>query len=145
MSEKKGRSTKFTQTETRPYKSIYKEGYVTEANYITEVIFKKRSEKFDSGKLPENFWQSAKHKGAYTGQLIQASRLLKKYKGKSIIDAINCPRASYIFKLQDKKLVPLIEEFEKINIDKVIETTETVEYVKRVTPTFGKKNRLGGL
>ena len=137
-------STKFTQSDIRPYKSIYKAGYVTESAYIAEIIFEKRSVAFNSGKLPENFWNEQKYIGQFKGQIIQASRLLRKYSGSSIIKALKDDRAKYILKLQNKKLIPIIEDYEKNKKEKILEQ-EKLEKLKPSIPFKKKNNILGEL
>jgi hypothetical protein len=118
-------------TNETPFKSKYKEGYITPSNYLAELIFEKRNEAFNSGKCPERFWTTdSKLHGAYKGQVIAAARLLKNYHADSIIKALKSTEAKYILKIQDKKLIPIIEKFEKNRVDKQLDqsynTTEEV-------------------
>ncbi len=111
-------------SEKTPFKSKYKEGYITPANFLAETIFEKRNEFFNSGKCPERFWVSGnKLHGAYKGQVIAASRLLKKYNIDSVIKALKSIDAKFIFKLQDKKLDPIIEKFDKERLDKSFDSS----------------------
>jgi fructose-bisphosphate aldolase class 1 len=98
---------------------------------LAELIFDKRNEAFNSGKCPERFWTTdSKLHGAYKGQVIAAAKLLKNYHADSIIKALKSPEAKYIFKIQDKKLIPIIEKFEKNRVDRQLDqsynTTEEV-------------------
>ncbi len=107
-----------------PFKSKYKEGYITPANFLAETIFEKRNEFFNSGKCPERFWVTGnKLHGSYKGQVIAASKLLKKYNIDSIIKALKSIDAKFIFKLQDKKLGPIIDKFEKERLDKTFDSS----------------------
>ncbi len=107
-----------------PFKSKYKEGYITPANFLAETIFEKRNEFFNSGKCPERFWVTGnKLHGSYKGQVIAASKLLKKYNIDSIIKALKSIDAKFIFKLQDKKLAPIIDKFEKERLDKTFDSS----------------------
>ena len=91
---------------------------------MAETIFEKRNEFFNSGKCPERFWVSGnKLHGAYKGQVIAASRLLKKYNIDSVIKALKSIDAKFIFKLQDKKLDPIIEKFDKERLDKSFDSS----------------------
>ena len=131
-------------SDVKPYKSIFKEGYVTPANYITELVFQKRNEAFNSGRCPERFWIDPKYTGPYRGQVIQAGKLLKKYKASWIIKAIKAPETKYIHKLQDKKLIPIIEKFEKSDKDLTFEKSEAI--INKPIKAFGfGKNKLRGL
>lgn len=133
-------------SEKTPFKSKYKEGYVTPSNYIAELIFEKRNETFNSGKCPERFWtKDNKLHGAYKGQVIAAAKLLKKYNADSVIKAVKSPEAKYILKIQDKKLVPIIEKFEKSRLDKeLVESYNTTEAISKPFRS-GKKNILKDL
>jgi len=134
-------STKSTPTSKRQYKSIFKEGYVTAGNYITEVIFEKRHNHFNCGRFPEKFWTDKKHQGPYKGQVIQANRLLKKYHPDSIIKAIKSPEAKFIFKLQDKKLIPIIEKIESRRVETEIEYSKPQESGTPM-PSFSKHKNI---
>jgi hypothetical protein len=108
-------------TDATPFKSKYKEGYITPANFLAESIFEKRNEFFNSGKCPERFWVTGnKLHGAYKGQVIAASKLLKKYHVDSIIKALKSNDAKFIFKLQDKKLEPIIQTIENSRVEKEV-------------------------
>jgi len=131
-------------SDKKPYKSIFKEGYITPSNYITELVFQKRNEAFNSGRCPERFWIDPKYTGPYRGQVIQAGRLLKKYKANWIIRAIKSPEAKYIHKLQDKKLIPIIEKFEKLDKDLTFEESN-VKITKPIKAFGFGKNKLRGL
>lgn len=129
-----------------PFKSKYKEGYITPANFLAETIFEKRNEFFNNGKCPERFWITGnKLHGAYKGQVIAASKLLKKYNADSIIKALKSNDAKFIFKLQDKKLEPIIKKFEDNRVDKkLIESYNESEEISKPFHS-GKKNILKDL
>tara|TARA_B100001939_G_C16921625_1_gene609644 strand:+ start:444 stop:878 length:435 start_codon:yes stop_codon:yes gene_type:complete len=143
--KQKRRTSTNSASEKKPYKSIYKEGYVTPANYITELVFEKRNEAFNSGKCPERFWTDPKYTGPYKGQVIQAGRLLKKYKANWIIKAIKAPESKYIHKLQDKKLIPIIEKFEKQDKETAFEENSDIIESKPIKAFGFGKNKLRGL
>lgn len=133
-------------SEKTPFKSKYKEGYITPSNYLAELIFEKRNECFNSGKCSERFWVTGnKLHGAYKGQVIAAAKLLKTYHVDCIVEAIKSNEAKYILKFQDKKLIPIIEKFEKNRVDKqLIESYNTTEEVAKPFRS-GKKNILKDL
>lgn len=127
-------------TEKTPFKSKYKEGYITPSNFLAEMIFEKRNEAFNSGKCPERFWVTGnKLHGAYKGQVIAAAKLLKEYHVDSIIKALKSPEAKYILKIQDKKLQPIIEKFEKNRLDKHL--TESYNTTEGISKPFRGKHR----
>jgi len=142
----------YPYSETRPFKSIYKAGYITPANYIAELIFKKRSESLNYGSNAQQFWLSnSPLHGSYKGEVIAANKLLKKYHADCIIKAIQSPKAKYIMKLAKKenidKLVPIIESFEKERTEKELVISEKIE-CKGIQAPFTKtknKNVLKGL
>lgn len=123
---------------------MYMEGYVSAAEYICELIFTKRSEFKNEGRLPENFWNDAKYKRVYTGQIIHINRLLKMYSPKAIIEALK--EIKVCFSITNKKLLPMIVEKQK-EIDK----TRKELFLKEIdnekpSPAFGvSKNILGDL
>lgn len=129
-----------------PFKSKYKEGFITPSNYLAELIFEKRNEFFNTGKCPERFWtKESKLHGAYKGQVIAASRLMKKYHVDSIIKALKSDGARFIFKIQDVKLVPIIEKFESNRTEKqLIENHETIDEIAKPFSS-GRKNLLKDL
>lgn len=124
---------------------MFKEGYVTPANYITELVFNKRNEAFNSGRCPESFWTSPKYTGPYKGQVIQAGRLLKKYNAESIIKAVKSKEAKFIHKLQDKKLVKIIEKFELEHKDVSFKKSAEIEKTKPMKAFGFGVNKLKGL
>jgi hypothetical protein len=124
---------------------MFKQGYVTPANYITELVFNKRHEAFNSGRCPESFWTNPKYTGPYKGQVIQAGRLLKKYNADCIIKAIQSKEAKFIHKLQDKKLIPIIERLEKQRKDVSFEKSEEVKENKPMKAFGFGRNKLRGL
>ena len=110
------------------------------------MIFEKRNENFNSGKNAERFWVTGnKLHGSYKGQVIAAAKLLKKYNVDSIAKAIRSKEAKYILKFQDKKLVPIIEKFEKNRVDRQLDQSyNTTEEVSKPFRS-GRKNILKGL
>ena len=132
------------QSEKYPFKSMYKEGYINAGNYIAELIFKKRSEAFNSGKNAEQFWLTGNRlHGAYKGEVIAANKLLKKYHVLSVAQAIQSNRAKYILKLSKKenikKLTPIIEYYERQRKD--TELLESEQEKIEVSKPFGNKKK----
>jgi hypothetical protein len=105
------------------------------------LIFQKRSEFFNSGKQPEQFWLTGnKLHGAYKGQVIQASRLLQKYSVTSVALALKAPDAKFVFKLQDTKLIPIIEKFESEKKAREMVSTEDTQ-PQDVAKTFSSSKK----
>lgn len=136
----KRQSKKRECDEKTPFKSKYKEGYITPSNYLAELIFEKRNEFFNTGKNPERFWaKENKLHGAYKGQVIAASRLLKKYHVDSVIKALKSIEAKFIFKIQDVKLIPIIDKFENSRTMKqLVETQDSFSEVAKPFKSSGK-------
>ena len=116
-----------------------KDENITDANRLCEKIFQKRAEKNNEGRLPDNFWNLPKYKGSYTGQVIQANRLLKKYSMLAISKALDSPEAKYVLSLSNKKLIPIIEKFEK-ELQNQVFIESKKEEVREVRKPVGKKN-----
>ena len=126
--------------EKTPFKSKYKEGYITPANFLAEMIFEKRNEFFNSGKCPERFWVTGnKLHSSYKGQVISASRLLKKYNVDSIIKALKSPDAKFILKIQDKRLEPIIQKFESQRLDKSFDDSDSK--LEEISKPFRSNNK----
>jgi hypothetical protein len=134
-------------SEKTPFKSKYKEGYITASNYLAEIVFEKRNEFFNSGKCSERFWiKGNKLHGAYKGQVIAASRLLKKYNVDSISKALKSDEAKYILKIQDKRLIPIIEKLESTRVDKeLVQSYNANEEVAKPFRSKQSKNILKDL
>ena len=152
--KEKSTSTKsvkvYQYSKKTPYKSIYKEGYVTPSNYIAEIIFKKRSEYFNQGRIPERFWaKGSKLHGAYKGEVIAAAKLLKNYSAEAIIMAINSPDSKYILKISTKehreKIIPIIEKYEKQILQKEFKPSLQQDIPTHLKAFGTGKNKLGGL
>lgn len=112
---------------------------ITDGNKICEKIFQKRAEKNNEGKLPDKFWKMAKYKGPYTGQIVAANRLLKKYSMLAICRALDSKEAKYILSLTNKKLIPIIEKMQSQIKDSVFEESKKEDILPKRKKT-GKKN-----
>lgn len=131
-------SKRYDQSETRPFKSIYKEGYITPADYIVELIFQRRSE-FNHEALPQSFWNSSKFKHLYVMQIIHTKKLLTRVDASCVLKAFKQTKACSIL---NKELVSKAEQFqmELEQTQKIVELTPKVELTK--PSKYGKTNRL---
>lgn len=129
------------RTDDKPYKSNCSDLYIDAANYITELICIKNSEKNNWGQLPEKFWNHPKYKNLYIREISQARNLLKEYDERAIIAAIKSYDARYILSLRNKNLIPIIRK-QKI-VDTVFEESENKNVVDNLV--FRKKNPLKDL
>jgi len=135
-------SRKFDQSELRPYKSAFKEGYITEADYICELLFIRRKEYDRSGSLPQKFWNTDKYRQLYVGQIVNIKRLLREYSGFAVVTAV---RGSRALSITNKELLRDIERIDakQKRVQKVIKKVEPSE-AKPIRPR-GNKNRLDEL
>lgn len=135
-------SRRFDQSDKRPFKSLFKEGYVTEADYIAELLFKRRGE-FDKNSLPQSFWNVPKFRKLYVGQIIHINKLLKEYSAAVLIRAVN--ESKYALSITNPRIKELADKFreEERLREKVLEAPK--EEKKIPTVTHGKVNRLGEL
>ncbi len=136
-------SRRFDQSDKRPFKSLFKEGYVTEADYIAELLFKRRGE-VSKNSLPQSFWNVPKFRNQYVGQIVHINKMLKEYSVSVLIKAVTDAKyALSITNKEIKRLADIYNEEEKKR-DKVFEV-KTEEVKKAPSITFGKPNRLGEL
>lgn len=129
---------RYDQTDIRPFKSIYKDGYVTVDNYIAELIFQRRSE-YNNISLPHRFWNDPKYKNLYIAQIVHINRLLEKVSSAAILKAFKESKAASIL---NKKLQELAIQFqsEMDKTQRVLEKKE--EDIQKPTIPFGQQNRL---
>lgn len=135
-------STSSDQSEKRPFKSLYKEGYVTGPNYLCELIFQRRGE-FDKNAVPQSMWNSPKFKQQYVGQIVHINKLLKEYEISTLIAAFNATR---VLSVTNPKYLEKVKEIHaaKANKTKIIEQTSLDQEVKPKT-AFGTKKLFGDL
>ena len=134
-----------TPTDKHPYKSNAADFYVDAANYLAELICKKKHEDENTGALPRFFWRSDTFKNLYIREVSQAKNLLKKYDQKSIVQAMKSPKAKWIRSLRNKNLLPIIKEFEKTKEETEFCAVSQEFKVKRKQQFSTYKNPLKGL
>lgn len=134
-------SRKFDQSETHPFKSIFKEGYVTPANYLCELIFQRRGE-FDKNNPPQYLWNNDKFKKQYIGQLVHINSLLKEYSISTLLKAF---KETSAISVTNKKFISKVKELHAISqqADRVINKTQ--EFFVAPKSPFSKPNPLGDL
>jgi hypothetical protein len=135
-------STSSDQSEKKPFKSIYKEGYVTGPNYLCELIFQRRGE-FDKNAVPQSMWNNPKFKQQYVGQLVHINKLLKEYEISTLITAFNATR---VLSVTNPKYLEKVREIHAQKIDqiRIIQQTESDPETKPKT-AFGTKKLFGDL
>jgi hypothetical protein len=137
-SEKNKERKSYPKSKLRPYKSLYGDSYRTEAEYLTERLFKIKSEKQNSGNLPEFFWRLPRYGRQFGIEISKAHDLLKDYPILPILQALQSPKSRHIMSLRNKKLIPIIEEFNRV-IKEVEFNTSEKKNDHRI-PFGGKRN-----
>lgn len=129
---------RYDQSDLRPIKSLYKDGFVTVDNYIAELIFQRRAV-YNKTTLPHQFWNSPKYKQQYVIQIIHINKLLERISSSAIIRAFKDSKAISVL---NKKLVELAEQYqaELDNQVKIVEKTELP--TDKPSKPFGKTNPL---
>lgn len=130
------------QSDSHPFKSMYKEGYITVANHIAELIFQRRAQ-FSKSALPQSFWNLPKYKTLYGVQLKNINNLLERVDATCILKAFNETNCCTIL---NPKLVELAEKYQSVleNTQKIVTKTGDVAASRPSTP-MGKVNRLSEL
>jgi hypothetical protein len=111
-------------------------------NYLAELVCRRKQEKENSGSLPIKFWNHPKYKTLYIREVSQARVLLRTYSSIAIIDALNDYRSRFILSLRNKKLIRVIEDYQKKIPESQFTESQPVEEVKKVAPLPSKKNIL---
>jgi hypothetical protein len=123
------------RTDEKPYKSLCSELYVDAPNYIAELVCKRKQEKEGQGTLPIKFWNHPKYKNLYIREVSQARNLLKSYSEIAIIKSLEDYRSKFILSLRNKRLIPIIEEYNKqIGQKSFTEETDTVIVISKPLP-----------
>lgn len=113
------------------------EAKISDGERLCEKIFQKRANVSNEGGLPRNFWNLPKYKKKYQGQIVNANRLLQKYSMIAISKAIDSPEAKYVLSYTNKKLIPIIEKYEKLTEQEFVPTEVETSGTRK---PFGKKN-----
>lgn len=125
------------QTDNSRYPSKYAEGFVTAAQYITELICEKLA-KTKKKKIGLKFWENQEWATFYKQQIIVANGLLRIYSEKAIIAALNNKRAWNIYSLRAPHLDKIIQE-EECKI-KELKTDNIIQIIDKENPTRRKTN-----
>lgn len=125
------------QTSKSTYRSKYAgDGFVTPAQYITELICEKLAKK-NKKTLTLKFWENEEWSKFYRQQIIVANGLLKIYSDKAIVLALNSKKAWSIYSLRAPHLDPIIQEEEakikKITTENIIEVSDKDSLTHRKT------------
>lgn len=142
------------KTAKSQYQSKYGGGFITAAQFITELICE-HAARSTSRQLFDFFWDSPEWKKDFLAQLTHANKLLKQYTPEVIISVLLHPSLKYkkvtslgakwllepLFKSASEKEEILTENMCVSDID-----FEAIDNSKvRVRPSIKKKNKLEGL
>jgi hypothetical protein len=128
------------QTEASRYPSRYSPGkFVTEAQYITELICEKKAA-IDKKELPVRFWNLPEWNQFFRQQITAARTLLSQYNVRAIVAALNSKSAWNIYSLRAPHLKIMIEEHQKnLKVVVVREETVDVDTTSKPRPTLANK------
>ena len=119
------------------------------AQYISEMVCLRETEKERAGKPAYAFWNTERWQKQFKSQVTKAYQLLKKYSDKAIINALNSYKGKSIYSLRVKFLEPIIQNEQK-KLDKIdSREIKEVEYkdstLEKPRKPFGKKSRISRL
>lgn len=107
--------------------------YVTEAQYITELICENKAKK-DKKDLYFRFWTNKEWSLFYRNQIATANKLVKTYNPQAIVRALKTTEASKIYSLRAPYLIPIIQK-EQLALENENQNL-TKEYDRKTTKTF---------
>lgn len=133
------------QTDKSRYPSKYSpRGYVTEAQYIIEIICEHKA-KSQNQTLVLQFWKDKEWGKFFQTQLRVCHKLLNKYKAKAIINALVGWQGKKIFSLHAPWLEDIIKVEQK-KLDVKPKVTKNFNNIKTCTSSVGRqpnKSKLG--
>jgi len=132
------------RTNKSTFKSIYGNGFVTPAQYLTEALCFLVARQRGIN-LPDRFWESEEWAKFFRHQVTLANRLLKKYDIDAILKALKDRRIKNKIRSLGANfmLVPVVEEYQKeINYQKSKPIKETPKHKTTIRPSkkVGKKS-----
>tara|TARA_R110000824_G_scaffold9415_4_gene42135 strand:+ start:27629 stop:28072 length:444 start_codon:yes stop_codon:yes gene_type:complete len=131
------------------FKSIYSDGFVTPAQYLTEalcfLIARKRGQN-----LSDKFWEDAEWAKFFRHQVSLANELLQEYDIKAILSALKDRRIKNKIRSLGAKfmIVPVIKEYQKkLNYqnNRDLEVTPKAETTEKPRKPIGNKSILSRL
>lgn len=130
------------RTDQKPYKSLCSDLYMDAPNYLAELVCRRKQEKENSGSLPIKFWNHPKYRDLYIREVSQARVLLRTYSSTAIIEALSDYRSRFILSLRNKKLIRVIEEYQKKVPESKFTESQPIEEATKIAPLPSKKNIL---
>lgn len=105
-------------TDNSRYKSQYGGGWITDAQYLAEIMCERQANRRDEG-LCIKFWNTNSWKKQFQLQVLTAHIWLKKYSGRAVVSAVKSKSGSRVFSLTARNLLkPLIEKEQNL-LDKL--------------------------
>jgi hypothetical protein len=118
----------------KEYTSNFCDKKIDAANYVTEKFIIRCSELDNGGVMPRSFWNSKRYQSKYVIEVSKAHILLRDFTVATIISAFKDNRARAIRSLRNKNLLPLLEEYKKLEKDSIVETSDLEEVETRRQP-----------
>lgn len=144
MAKERSVASKFT--------SKYDGGFVTEAAYLTEILFEKMAQR-EKRQLPDKFWNLDEWKKPFVVQLVHANKLLKQYDVQVILSALRDGKTYFLTSLgANYMLKPLLEKYKRQSkkTEQILEDAEQV-FIPDISSTqtprkgFVNKNKMRDL
>ena len=132
------------RTNRSTFKSIYSDGFVTPAQYLTEALccLVARQQGKD---LADKFWEDKEWAKFFRRQVTLANKLLAEYDIKAILSALKDKRIKYKIRSLGARfmLEPVVKEYQKkLNLEKnrEIQITPKSDTTKKPRKPMGKKS-----
>tara|TARA_R100000005_G_C4991753_1_gene199057 strand:- start:635 stop:1072 length:438 start_codon:yes stop_codon:yes gene_type:complete len=132
------------RTSKSTFKSIYSDGFVTPAQYLTEALcfLVARQQGKD---LADKFWEDKEWAKFFRRQVTLANKLLAEYDIKAILSALKDKRIKYKIRSLGARfmLEPVVKEYQKkLNLEKnrEIQITPKSDTTKKPRKPTGKKS-----
>jgi len=132
------------RTSRSTFKSIYSDGFVTPAQYLTEALcfLVARQQGKD---LADKFWEDKEWAKFFRRQVTLANKLLAEYDIKAILSALKDKRIKYKIRSLGARfmLEPVVKEYQKkLNLEKnrEIQITPKSDTTKKPRKPTGKKS-----
>lgn len=122
------------RSEKSPYHSRYSEGYVSAAQYITELVCEKKAAR-EKKELPIFFWKLPAWATYFKSQIGTANKLLKTYSSKAILKVLMDPKMKNTYSLRAPWLTSYFSREQDIIDSQTSEATEFEEVDINRKPT----------
>jgi hypothetical protein len=121
------------QTDKCPFKSKFTDGFVTNAQYITE-IFCEHVARQKYADLPNRFWLLPEWLKFYKGQIIEVHKLLRQYSVHTILSSIRDKRCFHTFSMRGGWFIKILKEYHQKEQNKEKLTQSINTNLTEITP-----------